>query len=159
MTHTPRPEQTSEEVEAFAHRRDKFLCEFVMQTDRRDTSASLTRGVCPSCGAPLTRTAHGMSLVVECRECGGFSVATTNTECPQFDDTQYDVQVRFAGERKLGIARLAIELGLSLTEARTILDTGGQVASKVSASRVLELKALLEPLGFELSTTQDFPWW
>jgi hypothetical protein len=100
-----------------------------------------------------------MSLVVDCSVCNGFSVATTNTKCPQFDDNKYDVCVRFTGERKLGIARLAIELGLNLSEAKTIMDTGGQLASQVSASRVLELRSRLVPLGFELSTWQDFPWW
>jgi hypothetical protein len=120
------------------------------------TSAAASR--CPECGAPVASVVDGMSLVLRCTACE-WSVATTNRNHPAWDETPYSVFVSApALERTKLIAVLAAELGLSVADARSLIDEGRPIAINVNAPEVYRLDRKLRPRGVVLSTKPSFPW-
>lgn len=113
--------------------------------------------VCPQCGAELKKERFGHSVVYTCPKCG-WSVATTESEPIDLDDTQYEIRLAESEPVcKETLALVSRMTGKNFIDSKKIIENHGTIFVG-EAREILKQREFLSKQGVDFVIEPDFPY-
>lgn len=113
--------------------------------------------ICPKCGTELKKERFGHSVVYTCPKCG-WSVATTESEPIDLDDTKYEIRLAIGTPvNKETLSLVSNMTGKNFIESKKVIENH-EVIFVGKARDILGQKDFLAKQGLTFVIKPDFPY-